>query len=223
MHVDDLGVLAQQRAEARDGLLRIPELVEPFTKRARRVFERRHLIRRTERAPADVLVRLIQNRTRELRRFPLRIGRDDSPMARADGARAARLALVCERLHVEIVADAARGEEAVAHARGAGDRGRRHAAHENSRRARGLRRYAQPVDHEVLASDADGFARPRLPQNLDAFFHQARPLRELAAEGVVLELPIAETDAEIEAAVRENRERGRVLGDPQRICERQKH
>ena len=79
------------------------------------------------------------------------------------------------------------------------------------------------VDAIALARDAHRLARPRLPDDRDALLHQARALRQLAAEVVELELPITETHAEIEAPAGQNRQRRGVLREPHRIRQRQQH
>ena len=72
---------------------------------------------------------------------------------------------------------------------------------------------------EVLAVKRDDLAVPQAADDLEPLVHAAGPVGARDAEARELLDPVADADAELEAAAGENVDGGHVLGDPHRVIE----
>ncbi len=76
---------------------------------------------------------------------------------------------------------------------------------------------------EMLAAMIDAVLLQQLEQQRQCLLLHVAPPFEIEAEAVELVFAVARAEPEHEAAVAENVDEGRVLGDPHRIGERQRH
>ena len=100
-----------------------------------------------------------------------------------------------------------------------GGGGRRPAEHDRGpRRLRGPRQ-----DPHRVAAPLERLARPRLLQHLDAVLHERRPPLDVQVELLVLLGPVAGAHSEAEPPLRDEIEHREVLGEPDRVVEREEH
>ena len=132
-------------------------------------------------------------------RFSLRVLGNDGPAAEDNVALFRLLAVGRQALDVGVHADTACAEKAIGDPRSAIDRRWGHPTKQNLRCPIRLRRDLQITHSKSFALEVHGLTRPTASENFDALLNQTRPVRNLAAKLIELELPIADTHAQIES------------------------
>ena len=138
-------------------------------------------------------------------RFGLRVLGNDGPAAEDNIALFRLLAVGRQAFHVGVHADTACAQEAIGDPRSAIDRRRGHPPKQNLRRPIRLRCDLQITHSKSFALEVHGLARPTASENFDALLDQTRSVGNLATKLVELQLPIADTHAEIESPTRNER------------------
>ncbi len=179
----------------------------------------RRLVGPFERSPLDVLVHLVEHVLADLRPDAFGVVGDDRPLAGVDAAfgDVAPMAFQCVEIDLAVVVG--QRDDAVTGAGGAVDTDGRLGADQKSRRDLGYRGDGQRGKRKSFALIAFGAAGPCLPDDGDRVLEEAGPVLDAATEAAELELAVAESDAEFESVAGQQRQRGGVFGEADRVVQ----